>query len=476
MGLVEKFFLLIRKKFKFFSRYHKRNVLLNKIHSSEHISETVINERVKDFINRYPTNVFEKNNVELSHLIEDLTTSDLKEVFYLLQGDSREQDDILELQSQLQILNKKIVLLSYSLKNIGANSTLDQISNNVITVTYNNLGAFKPLKLDSSLVRNSLSDIEELISQEDLTDKFKRKQAELVKEATQQQGVLALLDEIERLIFIENFDAAASLIDKTDIDCNRNQIPFFRNKISALKTNLNHKVIQVKNAELLKKGNQKRLNEENIQTQRKLEEEQLINAIKQKDEQISNAKEMALQALLRKKRNWDEFAMVFKDNSIGKLYHFTDRANLQSIRDNKGLYSWYFCVSNNIEITRPGGGTLSRELDRHYSTHDFVRLSFTKSHPMMFKACKEKRIVAPVVIEIDIEAAFFENTQFSNMNATKTGHSCGSNISNLNNIRFDIIQKPNYFDLPEDDKRYYQAEVLVKTWIPIEMLKNIDSF
>ena len=60
------------------------------------------------------------------------------------------------------------------------------------------------------------------------------------------------------------------------------------------------------------------------------------------------------------------------------MYHFTDRANIPSIKKHGGPYSWYTCEQKSIEIKMPGGNQLSRDLDLRYNLHDYVRLSFNK--------------------------------------------------------------------------------------------------
>ncbi len=42
---------------------------------------------------------------------------------------------------------------------------------------------------------------------------------------------------------------------------------------------------------------------------------------------------------MNKKQNWLEFKQILEQQGIQKLYHFTDRENLESIIRNGGLYS-----------------------------------------------------------------------------------------------------------------------------------------
>ena len=99
-----------------------------------------------------------------------------------------------------------------------------------------------------------------------------------------------------------------------------------------------------------------------------------------------------------KKSNWQEFKTILDQHKITKLYHFTDRDNLESIIKNGGLYSWMDCDRKGIHIAKPGGGELSRSLDRKDNLQDFVRVSFTTQHPMMYVAMKEGRISNPVIL------------------------------------------------------------------------------
>ena len=177
----------------------------------------------------------------------------------------------------------------------------------------------------------------------------------------------------------------------------------------------------------------------------------------------------------RIKPDWLLFHRVLEYNDVKYLYHFTDRANLQSIKARGGLLSWWHCKQKSIGIARPGGGTTSQNLDQHYGLEDFVRLSFAAEHPMMHVALKDGRIQSPIVLKIDPSICFLEDTKFSNLNATKTGHSNGATLAHLEAVKFYVVSD-NYFDLSTEDKHYYQAEVLVKTWVPLRYITNLDRF
>ena len=179
-----------------------------------------------------------------------------------------------------------------------------------------------------------------------------------------------------------------------------------------------------------------------------------------------------------KKSNWQEFKAVLDEYKIVKLYHFTDRDNLESIIKNGGLYSWMDCERKGIKINKPGGSPVSRQLDSGRNLEDYVRVSFTTQHPMMYVAMKDGRISNPVILEIDPEVIYWNETLYANLNAAK--HTIkpiiGPTLSDFKQIHFQSVKVRSHFDLPEEEQPYFQAEVLVKNFIPLEYIKNIGNF
>ena len=181
---------------------------------------------------------------------------------------------------------------------------------------------------------------------------------------------------------------------------------------------------------------------------------------------------------MEKKINWQEFKAILDQQGIKKLYHFTDRDNLESIIKNGGLYSWMDCEHKGIKIAKPGGGSTSRQLDSGRNLENYVRVSFTTQHPMMYVAMKDGRISNPVILEIDPETIYWKDTCYSNMNATihRIKPNIGESLPDFKQIHFQSVKVHKHFDLPEEEQPYFQAEVLVKNFIPLEYIKNIGNF
>ncbi len=181
---------------------------------------------------------------------------------------------------------------------------------------------------------------------------------------------------------------------------------------------------------------------------------------------------------MNKKSNWQDFKAILDQYGITKLYHFTDRENLESIIKNGGLYSWMDCERKGIKIAKPGGGNLSRQLDCGRNLEDYVRVSFTTQHPMMYRAMSDGRISNPVVLEVDPEVIYWDESLYANLNAAsyKIKPNIGPTIMDFKQIHFQSVKAHKHFDLPEEEQPYFQAEVLIKNQIPLEYIKNIGNF
>lgn len=178
---------------------------------------------------------------------------------------------------------------------------------------------------------------------------------------------------------------------------------------------------------------------------------------------------------MEKKKNWQGYESIIRHHGIEKLYHFTDRDNLKSIIDNGGLYSWADCEGKGITIPRPGGGDLSRNLDKRDNLQHYVRVSFTTNHPMMYKAMNEGRITNPVVLEIDPGVIYWKDSKYADRNATRNGANVGDSLNDFKKIHFHSV-KQKYFDIDLEERPFYQAEVLVKNFIPLDKILNISNF
>lgn len=393
-----------------------------------------------------------------------------------------------ELRAQFQILEEKRALLDYAKSKIIFTpyldtSSIDERVNSLLTLLDKNKidNRVELSKISVSEFDKSFQQLEKLLNNKSTLlkhsnrEKAKQKQEEIYKNQIKQK--LSTLDnlinqnklvEAKTLINIltnsikPNLQKELTRLAKAKEKHKEKELYNFRKKQEELLK------MQAEEAKILKEHEDERLAE------LKLRRERL--AIQQKaEEEKLNAKANRLKVLLSKKANWRDFQKVLQENRISVLYHFTDSSNLKSIKENGGLYSWYYCGKNHIEIPMTGNSALGRSLDMEFNLEDYVRLSFIKDHPMKHVAINEGRIAKPYLLEVSIEVCYFENTKFSDMNAADRRHTNDDSADFLQSLRFDLFQQ-NYFNLSPTEKKMHQAEVLVKTWIPIEHITNINAF
>lgn len=164
--------------------------------------------------------------------------------------------------------------------------------------------------------------------------------------------------------------------------------------------------------------------------------------------------------------------LLYKNN-IPYFYHFTSRKNLASIREHGGLYSWLYLTKHEIPIPVQGGGELSRGLDRYNGIADYVHLSFCESHPMAYHHKQAGEDL--VILKISTQVALLDDTKFSNMNAVDSKCQCEQGLKGLKLVNFDAT-KEKYLTNDDPLFKFKQAEILVKTHVPLEYILNIDEF
>lgn len=190
-----------------------------------------------------------------------------------------------------------------------------------------------------------------------------------------------------------------------------------------------------------------------------------------KKEQTEQLERQRLEKLsAERKENWDDFYQVLTDNGIRYLYHFTDERNIPSIKRHGGLFSWYYCKNNNINIPCQGGDYDSRELDRKYGLQDYVRLSFCDDHPMAYRLRKSGSNIK--ILRIKIDVALLKDTLFSDINAADQLHTHGGSLEDLKRVDFRATKR-HYVSRNDEDFKPHQAEVMVKTFVPLKYIENI---
>lgn len=112
-------------------------------------------------------------------------------------------------------------------------------------------------------------------------------------------------------------------------------------------------------------------------------------------------------------------------DAIVDLYHFTDEANVDSIREH-GLLS-YRALRTKEWAFHPSSSEVSRQLDRGNGHDRYVRLSLHPHNRMAFVAVKEGRSDSIVWLRIDRTVLRHNGTLYSNTNAVSNGATINEN-------------------------------------------------
>jgi len=114
------------------------------------------------------------------------------------------------------------------------------------------------------------------------------------------------------------------------------------------------------------------------------------------------------------------------------LFHFTDLSNLPLILSRGAILSRLRLELEGIQPERPGGDGRSWWQDRSKGVLDYVHLSFSAPHPMLFAAAA--RIPRPVYFAINPRLTLRKETLFSDRNATDTEAVTGGSVQDCEGV------------------------------------------
>jgi len=198
----------------------------------------------------------------------------------------------------------------------------------------------------------------------------------------------------------------------------------------------------------LRRGNYQLDDSENV-----FVEQLLKNIITEKSEPISKIDEQKIKQYLI-------------DNGIEYFYHFTERENIENIKKNGGICSLKYCLLHAIEVSTKGDMTVLRDTDAWYDLEDYARLSFCEKHPLIRK--RQEAGADLVMLKVKIDIAWRFGTLFSDRDRQ------GESIEDLKMVKLDAVRKSNLEEW-DPDYTYNQAEVMVKSIVPIDYIVNLDD-
>ncbi len=318
----------------------------------------------------------------------------------------------------------------------------------------------------------------------------KRKEEEAQRKKRLKQQINKNLNTVSFFITNEDVDSAEDLLFGTSSSIQELQdtqlIEFYerlRIKINELREELRQREIKRleeeerrkarEEAERLERERQRRAREEIQRLEKERKAREYEEKLAKEEEKLRLEINRLTSLVTREKNDAESILRYLRMKGVTKFYHFTAKENLYQIKKLGGLYSWFYCVNNGINIPNPGGDSSSRGYDRYHDLQDYVRLSFCDDHPMAYRKHQEGSSL--VLLYIDVEVAAFKDTLFTDRNAASRSFACGGDMEALQKVNIAATQR-NYVSRDEGEIFFqHQAECMIKTFIPLRYIKNIDN-
>lgn len=159
--------------------------------------------------------------------------------------------------------------------------------------------------------------------------------------------------------------------------------------------------------------------------------------------------------------DWRPFENIRTQENLYQFVHITDQQNIELIKRYDGIFSKQAMREYGIRPNKYASTELSLELDRHKNLWDYIHLSIQKS-PMMYVSG-----INPVTLLVDSRFVFAQETMFSDRNSADNSATIGDTFEDFARINLRVA-KGRWNN--EDEKKLFQAEILVKHHIPIEFI------
>jgi hypothetical protein len=157
------------------------------------------------------------------------------------------------------------------------------------------------------------------------------------------------------------------------------------------------------------------------------------------------------------------------------LYHFTDIGNLNSIRSHGLLSTSSLRDRKLISGVITGGDENSLQSDINNGLDSYVRLCFTKNHPMAHAAANDGRQRNFTYLHIDPEIIKAAGALVTNAPSNQIGVVPMAVEPGLDQLDLEVIYKWMEWKNPEIKKRLDVAEkyeILIPSSVPLKLITN----
>ncbi len=158
---------------------------------------------------------------------------------------------------------------------------------------------------------------------------------------------------------------------------------------------------------------------------------------------------------------------------VDGIWHFTDRTNIQSIINNRGLLSLTESRRLGKPIPTPGGNQWSHDADARKGVDQYVHLAFLDDHPMLFAAKQDKRITDPVWLKINIATLAHPDVRYTMDVSNKAGVPVLTAQEAIEQLDFEVLFTRTDWKDPAIQARRkiaLKSEILIPSHVPIAMI------
>lgn len=164
---------------------------------------------------------------------------------------------------------------------------------------------------------------------------------------------------------------------------------------------------------------------------------------------------------------------ALKKYGINLIWHFTDKSNLDSIKEQGGILSLGELEERGIDIPTPGGNDWSHQADKSKKLHEYVHAAFLDDHPMLFRAKQDERIQEAIWLKIDTSILLNDAVRYCTDVSNKTGVEVITADEAVERIDFQVLfTRTDWTDQEIQQRRQaaLKSEILIPTMIPIDMI------
>ena len=167
---------------------------------------------------------------------------------------------------------------------------------------------------------------------------------------------------------------------------------------------------------------------------------------------------------------------ILKEKGHYFIYHFTDTDNIESIKANKGILSFYELKKLNLKNVKFGGNDWSHEADELSHVDDYVHLCFLNNHPMEYRAREDGRIKNTKWLQINIDILLTEGIMYTSDVSNKSGVKLLTKDVAVERLDHEAICSFLDFSIAGNHERKCNAEkyeILVPKIVPLSYIRNI---